>query len=370
MKVNRVFLLSFAVVLILTLSSMLSSCKKNYLNADGSFCSVDAAKQNAKKKNQDILLIITTGTDDLMSELFIKNVLTTDVFKNSITKKYTVLHMDFSEDSYQRTVVNPEADKKTQKVNEEYSQMMFKNAKIASQLNVTATPAVFLFTQEMYYISKVIFEEDLSNAAQLEVLLNKYEQKIETVHEKVSASKKGSSEERIKAIDELYEMTDPAYKVFLSELYDVVIDLDKNDKTGLLSKYLVAHANSLSTSYFMEGKIDEAVNELLEICKNKYLSQEDRQQSYYMAAYLYAMSGDTNLERMSDLLQKSIDASPQFQSVNAIVNFKDYIDGMIKDTKIENSASGSNLDINAQSNPSAGGQIQGGMNYYQSTQDD
>lgn len=306
------------------------SCSKYTKDEYGCFVSIEQAKENAQKKNQKILLVVTTGSDDPLSEFFITSVLDTDTFKSSIEKHYTVLHMNFSEESYKRTVVDPEADDKTKKENEQYADFMVENARIASMLNVRATPAVFLFTNEFYCITEVKLEDDVNSPSVLEILINSSQPKVEIVESMIEATKTGTNIEKIQAIDTLFENTEDEYKVFLSDLFAKLIELDKDNESGLLSKYLLANANALSSVKFIEGKLYEAVMEFEKVCYNQYLSPDDRQQAYYMAAYLLVMAGDTDFQRIIDYLQKSIDANPTSTIVSGIEEFKSYVESAIQ----------------------------------------
>lgn len=319
----------FTLFLIFT-AFFLVSCTKYTKDEFDCFISVEQAKANAQKNKQEILLVVTTGTDDPLSEFFITSVLGTDTFKSTIAKNYTVLHMDFSEESYKKTVVNPEADKKTREANEKYADFMFENARIASMLNVRATPAVFIFTNDLYCITEVELEDDVNSPSELEILLTKCQPKVENVEAMINATKNGSSVEKVQAIDSLFENTPDTYKVFLSDLYAKVIELDKNNESGLLSKYLLANANAVSSSKFIEGKVNEAVDEFINICDNPSLSPDDKQQSYYMAAYVLAMSGNTEFARIVDYLQKAIDANPDSETVDGIVAFKSYVEAAMQ----------------------------------------
>lgn len=312
------------------LSLFLISCTKENKNENGCFSSIDDVKSNALKNNQDILLIISTGSDDPLSKLFIENVINTKSFKSGIAKKYSVLYIDFSEASYQKTVVNPDDDEKTRNASEEYAKIMFENARIASMLNVRSAPAVFLFTKEMYCVTEIDAQNDINNTAELEIELNKRQDELAAFKEKVAATDKGTLQEKVEAIDSLFEMAKPEYKVFLADLFQKVIELDKNNETGLLSKYLLANANAVSSVKFIEGKVYEAIDEFIKVCDNKYLSSADRQQSYYMAAYLLAMARDTDFNRMLDYAQKSIDADPESEEVPGILLFKQQIESIIQ----------------------------------------
>lgn len=315
----------YTLILVL-LSLVFVSCSKAKVSSNGCFDNMDSALVQTKKTKQNILLIVTTGSDELSSQEFIDNVLNSPDFAEIIAKKYAVVNMDFSEESYQKTVIKPDATKEEQQASEEYSELMYKNARIASLLSVQSTPAIYLFSKEMCFITEVVPEGNITNPTELETAISKYNDKIAFVNERVAASEKGSVIEKVTAIDELFEATDSVYKTFLISYMDKVIQIDKKNESGLLNKYILAKANAKATEFFLEGNVEEAIMCFVSITKEAILTGEQKQQAYYMAAYLLAMSGSIEYDRICDYLQKSIEAAPDSQEVSGIEMFKNYVE--------------------------------------------
>lgn len=314
---------------------ILVSCGKAVTDKNGCFTDIDEAAKNAQKKNQDILVVLTTGEDDDSSKAFCDGVLAAEDFKQKVASKYSVVNMNFSESSYQKTVVKPEDDKKTQEAAAQYADIMFKNAKVASMLNVKNPPAAYIMTKEQYLITEVIFENDVATVDDFVLALQKYDDSCAKFNEKVKATQKGSVAEKVAAIDDLFESTPEDSKVFLSELISQVPEIDKKNETGLVSKYLLASANSKATSLYISGNINEAIMCFVHICDNSFLEPAHKQQSYYMAAYLLAMSGSEDYNIMIDYLKKSIDADPESENVAGIEMFMGYVESIISGEDIE-----------------------------------
>lgn len=315
----------YTLILVL-LSLVFVSCSKAKVSSNGCFDNMDSALVQTKKTKQNILLIVTTGSDELSSQEFIDNVLNSPDFAEIIAKKYAVVNMDFSEESYQKTVIKPDATKEEQQASEEYSELMYKNARIASLLSVQSTPAIYLFSKEMCFITEVVPDGNVRTPAELETAISKYNDKIAFVNERVAASEKGSVIEKVTAIDELFEAIDSVYKTFLISYMDKVIQIDKKNESGLLNKYILAKANAKATEFFLEGNVEEAIMCFVSITKEAILTGEQKQQAYYMAAYLLAMSGSIEYDRICDYLQKSIEAAPDSQEVSGIEMFKNYVE--------------------------------------------
>lgn len=314
---------------LLVLISFISCGKKSNVSENGCFNTLDDASESAKKNKQNILLIVTTGEDDIASKSFIENVLSAPDFKKEISTKYATVNFDFSEASYQKTVVKEDATKEEQSAAEAYADLMYENARVASLLNIQAAPAVFLFTKEKYFITEIVFEKDVSNVSEFYSLISREDDLAATINEMVRATEKGSVADRVIAIDVLFESTDSVYKSFLGDLIDKVVELDKKNESGLLSKYILAKANTKASDFFMEGKIPEAVVCFTEAAKQQYVEPIHVQQLYYMAAYILAMSGSTDYTSMLDYLQKSLDAAPESETAAGIEMFKSYIEANV-----------------------------------------
>lgn len=317
---------NLAVLFMLTFAFCFISCgKKISVDENGCYLSMDDAASNAEKKKQNILVIVTTGIDDEPSKLFIENILTTEDFKNRIASQYSTVNFDFSEASYQKTVVKEDFSKEEKKAAEDFANIMYNNARIASILNVQSAPAIYLFTKEKYFIAEVIPENDFNTVSDLEMTLQDYSETVTSMNILVNETKSGSVEKRITAIDTLYEATDSLHKTFLLDLIEQVVKLDKKNKSGLVSKYILAAANARASDFFLEGKIDEAVSAFTSAAKEKHIEPLHAQQLYYMAAYILAMAGATDYTQMINYLDQSIAAAPDSENISEIEMFKSYI---------------------------------------------
>ena len=303
---------------------LLVSCGKSKTSANGCYKDINSAKIAAQKNNQDILVVVTMAGDDVSSQDFVTNVLNTESFAKDIASKYAAVHMDFSQASYEKTVVNPEADKKTQKAAEEYALLMQENAKFASLMNVQNTPALFLFTKEVYVITELDYTEDVKSSNDLVALIQSEQTAIDNVHAMVEAVNNSSKLEKVTAIDRLYEATELLYQPFLKDLIAEVLSIDKKNESGVLSKYIMAKADSDAAYLDVLGDAEGASDIYVKICDNEYLLPEYKQQAYYLAAYLLSMSGSTDFDKILGCLEKSLEADPQSEQVPNIQNVINY----------------------------------------------
>ena len=128
----------YTLSLFFVMGLLFTGCSKNSADEKGIFYSMEDAFSAAEKKNQNVLVIVTSNGDDELSASFVDNVINDVNFTSEISSKYTVLHMDFSEATFKKTVVNPDDDKKVQEKAEKFANIMQENAKYASKLYIKA----------------------------------------------------------------------------------------------------------------------------------------------------------------------------------------------------------------------------------------
>ncbi|MCR5188793.1 MAG: hypothetical protein K6C97_07635 [Treponema sp.] len=319
---NKKILAAF--VLLFT-ASLFISCGKAKTDEFGCFQTLDQALKNAQKKDQEVLVIVTMQGDDELSQAFVSEILSSEEFKQEILPAYSVLLMDFSQASYQKTVVNETDSKADQKAAEEYAKIVQDNSKTASLLNVSKTPSLYLLTKENYFITEVAYTDEVRSFADLKKNLDDQAPLVSQIKELIAATKKGSNQEKMAAIDKLYENTEIIYRTFLSDLINKYVEMDKDNESGLLSKYLFAQADSKASNLYMSGDTLAAAKAYVEACSNPNLEADYKQQAYYMAAYIMSMSGSTDYATILDYLNLSIQANPESESVESINQVVDYL---------------------------------------------
>lgn len=311
--------------LLIIAAALFVSCGKTETDSTGCFNDIDKAAEFAQKNNQDILVLITMSGDDDSSADFIEKVLNDSAFKSEVSGKYATIHMDFSQTSYEKTIVKEEDSKEVQKAAEDYANIMQRNTVLASMLNAQYTPSFFILSKEKYFISQLEYSEPVTTLSAFTSLINEKQDLINIAHEMIKATKTGSNKDRIAAIDRFYEETGVNYRPLISDLIDSVITLDKNNETGLVSKYILAKADAQSSSFFMVGDINGAVQNYLKICEDERLLPEHKQQAYYLAAYLLAMSSSDDYQSIFNYLKSAINVDPENEAVESIKAVLDYL---------------------------------------------
>ena len=287
---------------------------------------MDSGLAAAKKSSKALLIFITQEGEDQLSESFMKTVNEPEVL-NRISSYEPVL-MDFTQKSFEKTVVRDTDSAEEQAKAKELADIMQKNSRFAALINPEFTPAVYLFSKEGYYVSHLVLKGDEDAAGFLKALSDD-EVKLNALNQMVAKTKAGKPLEKVAAIDELLEATQPEYRFFLIDMVNTAIGLDKKNKSGLMNKYLITRAEYDVTMAYYDNNAPAAVNTYVNLAKEKFLSGEEKQRSYYMAALIMIKSsGAESLPMIIAYLEKAIAAAPASADVAKLKEnldyFKDY----------------------------------------------
>ena len=305
-------------------------CSNTVTDYNGIYTSTKDAAKAAKKSGKPVVVVATMKGSDFYSEDIINVIFSDDRFVDEIAKDYVVLHLDFSEEAYQATVFNDESTKEEIKAAEKNAKIMQDNTLLASRLNLQETPAIFIMSKDMYFISMLDYlTDEVTNYDSFKALIDRQKEDIDLFEEKIKAATTGTREEKLSGIDRIYEDTDIVYRAFLSELIDEYISLDKNNETGLLSKYIIAKADIESSNYFMAGDVANAVKVYAECANDERIDASDRQNLYYLCSYLLVATNSTDFDAIRTFLQKAIDAYPEGPNVPMLQDIITQFDQML-----------------------------------------
>ena len=286
----------------------LSGCGKTQLDENGCFTDVEAALKFAERKNRDVLLFVTMEEDDSATVSILKEM------ASSKDPAYAVARLDFSQKTYEASVSD-----------EALAAQIQKNTRFASMLNVSQTPSVYVLSKESYVLAAFVYEEDSASPADFKKLLEGQTASLNNMRALIQGTKKGKPLDKVSAIDALYEATEPEYRVFLADLIDSVIKLDKKNESGLLGKYIYAAADAKAVNAINQGNVNDAVKSYIDAAENPQLEPALKQQCYYIAAYLCSMTGAADASVITDYLQKAIDADPESEEVASIQKIMEMI---------------------------------------------
>ena len=304
-------------------SLLIISCGKTAVDSSGCFSNIDDAVANAQKKNQDILVVVTMYGDDAQSQNFVDTIIRDEKFKNDIASNYSVVRMDFSQGSYEATVAAEDANDTAKKNAEKRADNMQINTQFANLLNVNVTPMVYILSKEEYMITSIYYDTSDKSYEGFKALLNDKKETVDEMHKMIYQTKIGTPEEKMNAIEALFEATAPDNRIFLTDLLASSKKIDPNNKSGILGKLTLASADTEAKKALSLGDFRAAVNAYLSVENESTISPEDKQQSVYTAAYIAAVSELEENSVVIEYLQKAIDIAPDSDEVPAIKRVMD-----------------------------------------------
>ena len=305
-------------ILLAVAAMLFISCGKKTTDANGCYIDIDEATAAANKKNQDIMVIITLDGDDEESTDFLEKVVHDPKFKDEIASKYAVVAMDFSQKSYEATVAAEDADAATKKAAEEKANLMQKNTRVATILNASETPVIFILSKEQYLISGLFYDDENRTLDGFKAAIAEKSSSIDDMHKMIYQTKIGNAQEKIKAIDALFEATSPSFRLLLVDLVDSVRKLDPTNTTGLAGKYIYEGAALNSDKALLDGDVQTAVKCFLDVAEEEFVPAESKQQALYTAAYMCSMAELEEIPVIISYLEKSIQYAPESDDVPAI----------------------------------------------------
>ena len=172
-------------------------------------------------------------------------------------------------------------------------------------------PCIYILSKEGYVLAVIPYSEALKSVADLENLIGIQQGAITQLSALIERVNMSTGAEKAKAIDALYEASPESYRLPLSDLTDSIASLDVQDTTGLRGKYGLISAWNKAMLEMQSGDTANTVDNYLSRCEAARLAPEELQEAYYTAAYMLAVLGSSDYDRMYGLLQKSMDAAPE-----------------------------------------------------------
>ncbi|MCR4735019.1 MAG: hypothetical protein K5829_08460 [Treponema sp.] len=334
-------LLNLAFLLAAGLTFTLFSCKaaeKEYIDEYGCYEDISTAIDSATNDNKNILLVITMNGDDPESDKFTEDFFKSNDYKSKIASNYTMLHFDLGQKTFERTVAGANASKKEQEAADEFAEILQMNCRFAELLAVNYTPCLFVLTKQGYFITQIPTTPGEYSPSKILPIIESFNNMILEFNELAAASEKGSVEERVKAIDTLYERTDESHRILLMDLTRKVVDIDFDNKSGLLSKYLFETAINLAMYCSMDNDIEGAVKCMVSVCSNQNLEPKDKQNAWYMAAYILLSSYSTDFTSILTYLEAALMSDPDSDFAPQIQQLYDYVKNTVESSSVSEEA--------------------------------
>jgi hypothetical protein len=261
---------------------------------------IDEAKAASHKQKKD-LLIAFTGSDwnDPSKELIAK-VFTPEFFKKA-SKGYVLCNIDIVQDE---SLLD--------------SKILNKNYKTSTEYGVQGLPLFVLQTPADDVYASTVPQDGEQTSDKLLSYLATFKDSRKKIVDMKKAIDSSKGAERAKAIDKFIETVDPSRRESYGDLMRQVPDLDSDGAAGLKGKYQLQIAYLDAIGLYQQSKMVEAGDLFLKLAEEGSLSAAQTQEAYYMGAYMNAMAGTVEQEKILGWLQKAIDADPQNEGTGQI----------------------------------------------------
>ena len=333
-----------SVVLAMAALAVLASCSKPKNQARKPSENIDSTtwidnlidgKAAAVKENKKIFIFFSGDDQDGASAELKEKVFNTEEFIRVYTDKYVLVNLDYSNSKFEAAKADPLASDEEKKAAGELEKRLEENLRDASLYNIEATPSFYILTKEGYVVKEIIFEKPVSSVEEVNEVFAGLEDEIAVYDNTLSATESGSDADRLAAIDQLFELTDPQHRYLLVDLSGLYVKLDKKNETGNVGKHIVAIANANAVQAYMDQDPVAASDQFANAAKSKYLSTVEKQQCYYTAGYLYAQSAPNDFKKIKSYFEKSYNADPESPHAEQIQNMIKMLEERIAESEAQ-----------------------------------
>ncbi|MBR5965582.1 MAG: hypothetical protein IK015_05660 [Treponema sp.] len=281
--------------------AFLSACSKKVAKDDyGIYSDFDSALSAAQKSGKNVLLYFTKLEDGGFNEKIVNDVLHASDYNQVFANEFETCWLDFSRERF---------SKKSESFNEAQNDRDMNTAVI---YGLETAPTLMILTKQGYVITSVSYlpaenPQDLSKIVEFE------RKNIDDMDKLLAQIDQAKGLDRVAKIDELFEQTKANYRYQLRALSDQVIKLDKKNESGLVGKHLLARASTKAMECYLRRQPDKAVECYLEPLKSKFLSVEEKQRSYFAAAYITGKNDMSvaNSKKIIEYLNAAIELDQQ-----------------------------------------------------------
>lgn len=278
----------------------------------------EEGQQLASKEGKDLFLFFSSEDSDGVSTQLRSSIFDTESFIKAAGKDYVLVHLDFSESRLMAVQVPEDATEEQKQAAEAAMPQLEKDLGTAMNFSVTedGLPAMILATAQGYVYGVVAYDATVTTPEQFMAVVNENSENRNKIKTLVKAIDSSSGVEKLKAIDELYEATDPAYTYLLADFFSMAPELDPSNESGKRGKYAILNAYSIATEALYTGDAFGAISAMLAPIEEGFCSPEEQQELYYQAAYFASLVGDS--ENMMNYLTSALELAPESEMAAAI----------------------------------------------------
>jgi len=265
------------------------------------------AKKAARAENKRIFVFFSDDEGDGKSAKLKENLFNKEEFIKNYTEKYVLVNLDFS---------SSRADS--------YADDFARDARLLESYDADEIPFFFVLSKEGYFISQLVFEDyyDLDTAR---ITFDEAEEEIKDFEDKLAKTKIGSVEERLNAIDELFNATDVSQITHLKDLSEQVLKLDKKNEYGFYINHAISLAYTNAQEFILDGNEEKGSEVFEKLSHDKNFNNDDKQMALYTAGYMLIQVGSTNYEKILGYFRQAYEIDPESESGQGIKTAMDFV---------------------------------------------
>lgn len=254
---------------------------------------VDAARALSQKEKKDLMIVFTGSDWNDQSKSLIANAFAKDFFKKG-SKKFVLCNID---------IVQNEKAMDANTLNSNY--------KVATNYGVQSLPFVVLQTSDGDVYASKQPDDKVKDTESFLAFTDTFKQARTHLVDMKKKIKSSKGAEKAKAIDAFIESVEPARREQYADLIRQVPGLDADGKANLKGKYQLQIAYIDAIKLYEQGKMTEAGDMFIKLADGDSLNAAQKQEAWYMGAYMNAMSGSVDNAKIIEWLQKAIDSDPK-----------------------------------------------------------
>ena len=174
-------------------------------------------KAAASKENKKIFLFFSGDDQDKSSAELKEKIFNRDGFISEMTKNYVLVNLDFSNSLFDKAAAEPTASEEEKAEAAKLWVKLEENMRDAGLYNIQVTPSYYILTKEGYVIKQMVFENKPESVEDFFAGYNPLVEEIAEYENTISAARSGKTEDRLAAINRLFEKTDPQLRYLLAD---------------------------------------------------------------------------------------------------------------------------------------------------------
>ncbi|NLM01145.1 MAG: thioredoxin family protein [Treponema sp.] len=283
-----------------------------------------AALAQAKEEDKAVLLFFSGDSWDGMSTDAKERIYNTDKFLKAISKDFIAVNIDI------------DLKEANESEDEELSDEKVTKYMLAQEFAVQMMPDFFIVSSYGQVVQAITYNPDeQTDAKKVAKLYTKHAKRAKKLSQLAQQLETTEGFDRVKIINDIYDNTAQSHRFTIEDLGLEVCELDPENKSGYLGKFKLQQAYPQAMMSFSEGDLDTAVNSFLQLTDGDLLSKPEKQEAFYCAAYLYAMSGAEYINEAKANLQKAYDIDPKSEQSKEFLKMIEALDAELTEETTE-----------------------------------